>query len=108
MRTIPTSGLTFSERLSPLLCACYWLLIAARLSLSSLLQVPHTSKVATILSRCNSQCPLENVAHRIDIPKAAVSGNCFQAVSAFFQSPASCFNSQVFHKLFGRRLHFFG
>src|SRR5947207_465236 len=77
MLTIPTSDFHFSKQLPPPLFACYWLLIAASLSLSSLLHVTHTSKVVTILSRSNSQCPLENVAHRIDIPKAALSSNCF-------------------------------
>src|SRR5205823_1341129 len=80
---------------------------ASGLCLWSAFHATHTSKVATILSRWNSHCPLENIAHRIDIPKAALSSDRFHAVLAFFQSPASCFDAQAFDKLGGCGLHLF-
>src|SRR6266576_728081 len=75
--------------------------------LSSPLPASHTSEMATIMSRRNFQCPLKNIAHRIDAPKAALAGNRLHAVVTFFESPASGFDAQAFHKLRGRGLHFF-
>src|SRR5438270_6533618 len=68
----------------------------------------YVSEVAAILSRRNFKGPLKNVAHRIDVPEAALAGDCFHAVLTFFQSTASGFNAQPFHKFRGRGLHFFG
>src|SRR4029077_15618861 len=66
------------------------------------------SEMATILARCNFQCAMKNVAHRIDVSKAALAGNRFHAVVTFFESPASGFDAQAFYELRGRGLHFFG
>ena len=66
------------------------------------------SEMATILARCNFQCALKNIAHRIDVSKAAFAGNRFHAVVTFFEPPASGFDAQAFHELRGRGLHFFG
>ena len=60
------------------------------------------------MSGRNFQCPLKNVAHRIDVSKAALAGNSFHAVLTFFQSPARRFHAQAFHKFRGCGLHFFG
>src|SRR5438105_2721767 len=76
--------------------------------LSSPLPASHTSEMATILARCDFQCPLKNIAHRIDAPKAALAGNRLHAVVTFFESPASSFDAQAFHKLRGRGLHLVG
>src|SRR6266566_1676452 len=76
--------------------------------LSSPLPASHTSEMATIMSRRNFQCPLKNIAHRIDAPKAALAGNRLHAVVTFFESPASGFDAQAFHKLRGRGLHLVG
>src|SRR5439155_20873644 len=76
--------------------------------LSSPLPASHTSEMATIMSWRNFQCPLKNVAHRIDVSKAALASNGFHAVVTFFQSPASCFDAQAFHKLRGRGFHLLG
>src|SRR5436190_7732696 len=70
--------------------------------------VARTSKVATIMSWRNFQCPLKNIAHRIDVSKAALASNSFHAVVTFFQSPASCFDAEALHKLRGRGLHLLG
>src|SRR5881397_190256 len=51
----------------------------------------HASEVAAIMSWRNFQCPLKNIAHRIDIPKAAFAGNRFHAVLTLFQPTACCF-----------------
>src|SRR5437016_4803918 len=64
--------------------------------------------MATILARCNFQCALKNVAHRIDVSKAALAGNRFHAVVTFFESPASGFDAQAFHELRGSGLHLLG
>src|SRR5439155_23520598 len=76
--------------------------------LSSPLPASHTSEMATIMSWRNFQCPLKNIAHRIDVPKAALASNRLHAVLTFFQSPASCFDAQALDKFCGRGLHFFG
>src|SRR5947208_16227707 len=76
--------------------------------LSSPLPASHTSEMATIMSWRNFQCPLKNIAHRIDVPKAALASNRLHAVLTFFQSPASCFDAQAFYELRRGGLHFFG
>src|SRR5439155_9770165 len=76
--------------------------------LSSLLPASHTSEMATIMSCGNFTCPMDNVAARIDVSNAALAGNRFHAVVTFFQSPASCFDAQAFHKLRRRGLHLLG
>src|SRR6266513_842185 len=76
--------------------------------LSSPLPASHASEMATIMSGRNFQCPLKNIAHRIDVSKAALASNRFHAVVTFFQSPASCFDAEALHKLRGRGLHLLG
>src|SRR4029453_16677242 len=73
--------------------------------LSSRLPASRTSEVATIMSWRDFQCPLKNIAHRIDVSKTALAGNRLHTVVTFFQSPASCFDAQAFDKLRGRGLH---
>jgi len=66
----------------------------------------HVAKMATVLARCDFQGPLKDVAHRVHVPEAAFVSDHFHAVLTFFQSPASRFDAQAFHKFCRRGLHF--
>jgi len=67
----------------------------------------HVTEVATVLARCDFQGALKNVAHRVDVPKAAFVCDRFHTVVTFFQPTASGFDSQSLDKFCGRCFHFF-
>jgi len=66
------------------------------------------SKVASVLARCDFQGALKDVAHRVDVPKAAFVRDHFHAVVTFLQPTASGFDAETLNEFCGRRVHLFG